>query len=292
MGPASPSNRPRLRLTHAAVGLLSFGLGLFIGLPVLGWWLWPVQWTDLPPLPTYTPYPTYTSPPPTATTPPEPTATPIPDAIVVAPVLDLRDGPALDYAVTGQAAQGQPLQVIGQFAGCAWVQVVAASAAASAAAPAAGWAPLDPATLQLNAPCVAIPHGAFRPFTGVLQQDLGGGLGELSVENGSARDHLLVITTAAEPARAAARLYVRAGEALTVTGLPDGVYRLYFSSGEAWDGDERRFTQDARFGRFQDTFAYTTTATQYTTWSVTLHPVVGGTAETEAVAPDEFPLTP
>lgn len=28
------------------VALMAFGLGLFIGLPVLGWRLWPVQWTD------------------------------------------------------------------------------------------------------------------------------------------------------------------------------------------------------------------------------------------------------
>lgn len=284
MEPPSRPNWPRLIITHAAVGLLAFCLGLIIGLPVLGWWLWPVQWTDLPPQPTYTPYPTTTSPPPTATAPPEPTPTPVPDAIVIAPGLELRDGPALDYAVTGQATQGQPVQVTGQFANCAWVRVASDSAA--------GWTPLDPATLQLNAPCVTLPHGAFRPFTGVLQQDLGGGLGELSVENGSAHDHLLVITTDTEPVQAAARLYIRAGESLKVAGLPDGVYRLYFSAGEAWDGDERRFTQAASFGRFQDTFAYSTTATQYTTWSVTLHPVVGGTAETETVAPGEFPLAP
>ena len=28
---------------HAAIG---FGTGLFFGLVILGWWLWPVEWTD------------------------------------------------------------------------------------------------------------------------------------------------------------------------------------------------------------------------------------------------------
>jgi len=31
------------------IGIISFVVGLFIGLVVLGWWLWPVQWTDAGP---------------------------------------------------------------------------------------------------------------------------------------------------------------------------------------------------------------------------------------------------
>ena len=31
------------------IGLGSFAIGLFIGLVVLGWWLWPVQWSDAAP---------------------------------------------------------------------------------------------------------------------------------------------------------------------------------------------------------------------------------------------------
>jgi len=32
-----------------AVGIVAFIVGLFIGLVILGWWLWPVQWTDAAP---------------------------------------------------------------------------------------------------------------------------------------------------------------------------------------------------------------------------------------------------
>jgi len=32
-----------------AVGIAAFIVGLFIGLVILGWWLWPVQWTDAAP---------------------------------------------------------------------------------------------------------------------------------------------------------------------------------------------------------------------------------------------------
>jgi len=31
------------------VGIISFVVGLLIGLVVLGWWLWPVEWTDAAP---------------------------------------------------------------------------------------------------------------------------------------------------------------------------------------------------------------------------------------------------
>lgn len=87
--PAKPRLRGELRIENVSerhfgqlrtlvllgfVGMTSFVAGLIIGLPVLGWWLWPVQWTDLPqtPLATYTPYPTYT---------PFPSATPFPSPL-------------------------------------------------------------------------------------------------------------------------------------------------------------------------------------------------------------------
>lgn len=58
-----PLHQSRMIVVAAAVAVTSFACGLVIGLPVLGWWLWPVQWTDIPvtPLPTYTPFPTYTA---------------------------------------------------------------------------------------------------------------------------------------------------------------------------------------------------------------------------------------
>lgn len=35
------------RVSKKAVALASLGIGLFIGLVVLGWWLWPVEWTGM-----------------------------------------------------------------------------------------------------------------------------------------------------------------------------------------------------------------------------------------------------
>ncbi|MBE0409211.1 MAG: hypothetical protein IBX69_05695, partial [Anaerolineales bacterium] len=33
----------------AVIGLVGFVVGVFIGLVVLGWWLWPVKWVDAGP---------------------------------------------------------------------------------------------------------------------------------------------------------------------------------------------------------------------------------------------------
>jgi hypothetical protein len=57
--------------------------------------------------------------------------------------------------------------------------------------------------------------------------------------------------------------------------------------------DEARFTKDPFFQRFEDMFTFTTiptsTGQQYSIWKVTLHPVVGGTAEMEPLSPEQFP---
>lgn len=72
-------------------------------------------------------------------------------------------------------------------------------------------------------------------------------------------------------------------------GIPDGEYYVYFSTGADWDAVDYRFTSDAAYQKFEDTFAYETNSQKYTVWTITLHPVEGGTGGTEPVSPDEFP---
>ena len=50
-----------------------------------------------------------------------------------------------------------------------------------------------------------------------------------------------------------------------------------------------RLTRNTRFSRFQETISFKTTATQYTTFEVTLQPVAGGTARTVGVDDSAFP---
>lgn len=272
------------RVLVIVTGVVSFLCGLIIGLPVLGWGLWPVQWTDIPqtPLATYTPYPTYT-PFPTATLPPvPPSPTPGPDAIVVAPTLNVMDGPGENYPVTGQVIQAEEVRVMGQYASCQWLKV-------TTPAQMTGWITGDSSALHLQVPCDAIPQGTFRPTSGNLKIPASSGEGRLTVENGTSSDGVVALAPSINPSEAIMAAYVRSGETYELVGIPDGVYVLFFATGSEWNGDEGRFTMDAQFQRFDDTFEYTTTSLNYTIWEITLHPVSGGTARTDEVPPDQFP---
>jgi hypothetical protein len=72
-------------------------------------------------------------------------------------------------------------------------------------------------------------------------------------------------------------------------GVPAGVWAEPSGEWAAPGREERPFTRNTRRSRLEESFPFTTTATQYTGWSVTLHPVAGGTADTEPVPEDAFP---
>ena len=125
--------------------------------------------------------------------------------------------------------------------------------------------------------------------TGTIIKQAGStnGKGELGVENGLDLDAIAVLV---RPDGAwALAVYIRNHDNFTITGIPDSTYDLYFTLGEDWDSEQAKFTRRTRLSRFEELFPFTTTATTYTVWSVTLHPVEGGGAETEAVPEDEFP---
>jgi hypothetical protein len=129
-----------------------------------------------------------------------------------------------------------------------------------------------------------LPNGAFvRPGTRT-------GKGELTIDNGSDKDTLITLAVGRRPSIS---VYVRTHARSKVTGIRDGSYQIYLTTGADWDSKARAFTRDCSFERFDDTFKFTTTRSatqiQWTTWSVSLEPVVGGTARTSDVDPSSFP---
>ena len=128
--------------------------------------------------------------------------------------------------------------------------------------------------------------------TGTLLQDSGrNGLGELTIENGRNLDAVAVLTSLGNaPVES---FYIQAGDSFTIKGIQDGIYYVYFAAGEDWDTDTARFTRKAGFFRFEDLLAFETIAVpggqEYTVFELTLHPVVGGTAETLPVEAGQFP---
>lgn len=213
----------------------------------------------------------------------QPVSPPAADAVVTGNALTVREGPGTEYAETGQIGQSATLDVIGQFNNCTWLKV------RDRAQSLTGWVLADAQQVTLGKPCSAIPPGTFRPTTGVLQPGARrDGMGELTVENGTERDGIIILTINGVPQASA---YIRSRDSLTLSGVTDGVYTIYFSTGSEWNG--REFTVNASFRKFRDTLRFETRVSgdtiTYTTWLITLHPVAGGTAATDNVSRDSFP---
>ena len=130
---------------------------------------------------------------------------------------------------------------------------------------------------------VRLPTGTY------LVKKLSGGLGELTVENGLDLDAVVVLSSSEEFETPIAAVYVRSEASYTIRGIRDGTYAICFSLGEDWDNDSKKFIRKTQYQRFEDELHFETTGSMYTTFKVTLHPVIGGTAETEYLDEDEFP---
>ncbi|MFI5523451.1 hypothetical protein [Streptomyces platensis] len=117
-----------------------------------------------------------------------------------------------------------------------------------------------------------------------------GGLGRLTVNNGTGSDAVVTLTRGT---RTAFSLYVRKGSKATVRSVNSGAYTVYFTTGEDWSGGKRSFTRGCSFEKFDDKANFRTVrvagGTQYTVLTFTLNKVFGGNASTSTVPPGEFP---
>jgi hypothetical protein len=132
-----------------------------------------------------------------------------------------------------------------------------------------------------------------RPSNGqFVRQGSRTGRGELTVDNGGGRDAVITLAVGKRPAFA---VYVRKGAKHTVTGIRDGTYQVFFTSGTDWDRKTRAFGRDCSFDRFDASMKFettqTATQTEWSTWSITLQPVAGGNAPSSEVDPDDFPVS-
>ncbi len=116
------------------------------------------------------------------------------------------------------------------------------------------------------------------------------GRGEMTVDNGGGDDAVVSLTM---NKRSVYSVYVRKGSKYTVTGIRDGTYEIFFTTGADWDSQNQNFTRDRTFQRFDQTMTFTTTTTaterRWSTWNITLYPVVGGNANTSTVNPNDYP---
>lgn len=115
------------------------------------------------------------------------------------------------------------------------------------------------------------------------------GNGELEITNGTDED---AVAKLIRDGKSILTVYVGSRKSYTMTSISDGTYWLAFAQGIDWDTMSERFKTSVSYSAFDETFDFATTEDDYSYYyprfEVTLHPVVGGTAETSNVDPALF----
>jgi len=227
-----------------------------------------------------------TAPPPTL----QPTAalTPVPDAVITGPAsFALREGPNYTFDTIAVIPSGSMLTVIGKrYESCSFLKVVDPEFGE-------GWIRNNEDYLQLNLDCEEIPFGTFRPHNGAIREDErtdfegSPDCGEFAVSNGLTSDSLVLLLTPDE--KAYITFYVRAMSDVTITGIANNTYAVYFTTGSEYNPGTGRFSQDAYYQRFEEPLEFLSSSSSCTVYSLTLNPVEGGEALTESVSADTFP---
>jgi uncharacterized C2H2 Zn-finger protein len=119
------------------------------------------------------------------------------------------------------------------------------------------------------------------------------GNGKLHISNGTNLDAVAKLVYADHSVFS---VYIRAGGEYTISNVSDGYYRLMFALGNNWHSDSKMFALNSAYSKFDESFDFKTTSYEddsyrhfrYTTFRVTLNPVMGGQATTASVNPAEF----
>lgn len=226
-------------------------------------------------------YATLTASVPTPTLTPRPTATPAFDAFVNMDGVKVYSGPGQTYPIVGELGLQEGLTIAGRNCNCAWLKITA---------PSEGWVNTKLGKVALNLPCKTYPHAYYRPENGAntFEKRESYGLGRLEVDNGLSKD-AHVILAHPKSQLPVCSMYIHSQGQATLVGIPNSEYEVFFSTGTDWDAVDYRFTSNAVYQKFNNTIVYETKNQKYTIWTITLHPVEGGTEGTESVPPDEFP---
>lgn len=134
-------------------------------------------------------------------------------------------------------------------------------------------------------PDYSLPHGTVLKESSYYLS----GNGTLEISNGTQYDAVAKLINGNT---AVYSVYIRANSTYTVTDVSDGYYELMFAQGSDWNTITKQFNKDQSYSTFDETFDFETTEDSqyvyYSTFEVTLNPVVGGTAETSSINPVEF----
>jgi hypothetical protein len=122
----------------------------------------------------------------------------------------------------------------------------------------------------------------------VVSRTTRGGSNQLKVVNNNDNDAAVTLTTA-NTQTSVLTVYVRGKSSNTVTGIRDGVYDKYLTSGKDWDSGTRRFTRGCDYSKFDQPSNLTSNRSSYTELTITLGAATGGGSPSSTVDPDSYP---
>jgi hypothetical protein len=144
-----------------------------------------------------------------------------------------------------------------------------------------------PATPISPPPTAAGP----RPDNAAVLIDRGpNGQGILTINNGTQLDAVVTLAVAEDAKHS---IFVQAGNEAQLKSIADATYTIYVQQGGGWNNDLQIFTENAQYSKFDTPATFTTKkaggSVQYTKFSITLHPVIGGTADIVDIDPAAVP---
>jgi len=223
------------------------------------------------------------------------TPTPVPDATVNFALAQIVEGPGLEHGFVANIRAGDGLQVTGRDVNCRWLEVVTQSGES-------GWIDAQGGRVTLHISCETVPFGTFQPANGEILVDnrVEEGPPELKLDvsnQTSSNDGLIILTDI--NGKLFLGFYIRANDSVSIEGIPEGKYNLYFAIGTGWDGFHTRFAADAVYGKIQEPIAfrviyiYNSNTTRYWFWTFSLPELSGGSyadVVVELISPEEFPV--
>ena len=146
-------------------------------------------------------------------------------------------------------------------------------------------------TLDPDATPVSRSSVYLLPVTGfvIKGSELSGGSGELSIDNMDGVSDAIAVFTNAGQKDPLIAVYIQKKTKYTLQNIHDGNFDLYIYHGDKWNRSTKKFEENSFYSKFEDTFPYQTTASNYTTWSVTLYKVIDGNAKEEMLSEERFP---
>jgi hypothetical protein len=107
---------------------------------------------------------------------------------------------------------------------------------------------------------MSVSQPSFRPETGTLIKDIArNGYGELIIHNNWTMDTLAVLTDS--HVKTLMAVYIRSKDSYKINKIEDGSYGLYFTVGNLWDTQARKFRSVLGYYRYDPSLVFQTNDT-------------------------------